>query len=109
MGGEAKHPERVPSPTRDESKDGGWFVYILLCRDGAYYVGVTNDLARRWEEHAGGRGGHYTKCNPPVRIVHSEPYDNKVAAEARERQLKGWTRRKKEVLVAGDLRLLKAL
>lgn len=92
-----------PGPTK------GWRVYILLCRNGAYYVGVTNDLTRRWDEHRTGRGGHYTKCNPPVRLAHSEPFESRREAQARERQLKGWTRGKKQALIDGKLDLLKQL
>ncbi|MCE5327323.1 MAG: GIY-YIG nuclease family protein [Planctomycetaceae bacterium] len=86
-----------------------WYVYILLCCDGAYYVGVTIDLERRCTEHFTGRGGHYTKCNPPLRLAWHESHPTRAAAEARERQLKGWTRRKKEALIAGDLALLKRI
>ena len=92
-----------------ESGQGGWTVYILLCRNGAYYIGVTNDPRRRWDEHREGRGGHYTKCNPPVRIVYTEQYPSGAQAEQRERQLKGWTRRKKQALIAGDMDCLKRL
>ena len=84
-------------------------VYILLCRDGSYYVGLTNDLARRCEEHRTGRGGHYTRCTPAIRLVYREAFPSREQAEARERQIKGWTRRKKEALIAGDLMLLKRL
>ena len=70
-------------------------------------MGTTCDLARRWQEHLQGRGGHYARCNPPVRIVHTEGYPTRRAAEKRERQIKGWTRRKKEALIAGDIRRLK--
>jgi predicted GIY-YIG superfamily endonuclease len=123
--GEAKEPERSPerSPERanevSESKDEVegikvqgplcWWVYILLCRNGTYYVGLTNDLARRWEEHQSGRGCRYTKGNPAVRVVYSEQFSCRAGAEARERQIKGWTRRKKQAVVANDLRLLKRL
>jgi putative endonuclease len=86
-----------------------WTVYILLCRNGAYYVGVTNDLKRRWEAHSTVRGGHYTKCNPPMRLAYTEACATRAAAEARESQLNGWTRRKKQALIAGDLILLKKL
>jgi len=90
-----------------ESKE--WHVYILLCRNGPYYVGVTNDLKRRCQEHAAGRGGHYTKQNWPARLVYAEQFSSRAQAEPRERQLKGWTRAKKAALIAGDLSLLKKL
>ncbi len=89
--------------------DRSWCVYILLCRNGAYYVGTTNDLKKRIDEHLSGRGGHYTKANPPTRLLYTERYATRCAAEKRERRLKGWTRRKKEALMAGDLKKLKRL
>jgi predicted GIY-YIG superfamily endonuclease len=95
--------------TQGHSARLSWFVYILLCRNGGYYVGVTNDLARRWQEHLTARGGHYTGCNRPVKLLYSELFPSRAAAEARERQLKGWTRAKKEALITGDLNLLKLL
>ncbi len=101
------HPH---GPSDEPCQDGGeWTVYILLCRNGAYYVGNTHDLARRLEEHLTGRGGHYTRCNPPLKLAFTETLPTRQAAEARERQLKGWTRRKKKALIAGDLFLLKKL
>jgi len=86
-----------------------WTVYILLCRNGAYYIGSTGDLTRRMDEHFSGHGGHYTKCNPPVKLAYTEAYSTRLQAEARERQLKGWTRRKKQALIDGNLELLKKL
>jgi putative endonuclease len=91
---------QVPHETR------GWHVYVLLCRNGAYYVGVTNDLARRCDEQFARRGGHYTRCHPPTRRLYTEPFPSRALAGARERQLKGWTRRKKTALIAGEVALL---
>ena len=93
----------------ESSARPAWCVYILLCRDGRYYVGATKNLARRCGEHFTGRGGHYTKCNPPIRLVYTEQLPSREQAEVRERQIKGWTRRKKDALIAGDLKLLKRL
>lgn len=101
-------PERNEAH-RSEVEGLTWTVYILLCRNGAYYIGVTNDLARRCAEHRTGRGGHYTKCNPPIRLVYTEQFPSKRQAQTRERQLKGWTRAKKAALIAGDLDRLKRL
>jgi predicted GIY-YIG superfamily endonuclease len=102
-----------PTPSSHESapstQPGGWHVYILLCHDGAYYIGCTGDLPRRLAEHFTGRGGHYTKTNPPVRLVYSEHFPDRPSAKAREQQLKGWTRRKKQALIDGNTNLLKLL
>ncbi|MGC9455271.1 MAG: GIY-YIG nuclease family protein [Phycisphaerae bacterium] len=87
-----------------------WTVYILLCRNGKFYVGSTGDLDRRLKEHfSGNGGGHYTKCNPPVRLAYTEEFPSRDRAERRERQLKGWTHAKKQALTDGDLDLLRKL
>jgi putative endonuclease len=85
------------------------WVYILRCSDGSLYIGHTADPVGREKIHNEGRGGLYTARRRPVRLVYSEPHDLLSAAIARERQLKGWTRAKKEALIAGDLRALKHL
>ncbi len=80
------------------------FVYILRCRDGRYYVGSTRgNLEKRVGEHNSGAFGGFTKSRRPVRLVFSQSFDRIVDAIAAERQLKGWSRLKKEALINGDL------
>ena len=86
-----------------------WYVYAVRCADGSLYLGETNDPAERVARHNDGRGSLFTASRRPVRIVYSEAHPNRDSALARERQLKRWTRAKKEALVAGDTRLLKRL
>lgn len=85
------------------------WVYILRCRDGALYVGQTDDVSRRVITHNEGRGARFTAARRPVAAVYVEPFETALSATARERQLKRWTRAKKEALVARDLPLLKRL
>jgi putative endonuclease len=85
------------------------FVYILRCCDRSFYVGVTTDLDTRLREHNEGLGGAYTFKRRPVEMVYFERFDSTHAARVRERQLKGWTRVKKEALIAGKLNVLKRL
>lgn len=85
------------------------FVYILRCVDGSLYIGETSDLAWRVEWHNAGRASGFTRARRPVTLVHSETFADRIAAVTRERQLKRWTRAKKEALIAGDLQLLKRL
>lgn len=59
---------------------GEWFLYLIECRNGAYYAGITNDLERRYAQHAAGKGARYTRANPPVRLVGSRGYPDKSAA-----------------------------
>jgi putative endonuclease len=83
------------------------WVYIVRCSDNSLYVGFTEDLDSREKTHNEGRGGRYTAERRPVQIVYAESHDSSEAARARERQLKRWTRNKKEALIAGDLARLK--
>ena len=76
------------------------WVYILRCADGGLYIGHTSDLAAREAHHNEGRGSSYTAVRRPVRIVYSESYDTIQQACTRERQLKRWTRAKKEALIS---------
>ena len=76
-------------------------VYILRCADGSYYTGLTKQEieARLWEHNAGIYDG-YTKKRRPVTLVFAETYDRIDEAIAQKRQVKGWSRAKKEALIA---------
>jgi putative endonuclease len=76
-----------------------WNVYILRCRDGSLYTGTTNDLVRRLEQHAAGKGSRYTRSRLPVRLVYEEHAKNRGAALRREAALKRLTRAAKLALV----------
>jgi len=87
-----------------------FYVYILLCADGSYYVGFTESLEARLKEHNEGKlGACYTFLRRPVTLVYSESYNIQADAIKRERQLKGWSHAKKEALIDGDVPALKAL
>jgi predicted GIY-YIG superfamily endonuclease len=79
-----------------------YYVYILLCSDNRYYVGYTTDLETREQRHNEGRGGTYTSLRRPVRLVYFERRGSLRSALERERQIKRWTRAKKEALIVGD-------
>jgi putative endonuclease len=81
----------------------GFFVYVLRCVDGTYYVGSTSDLLARVETHNSGRGPRFTACRRPVVLVYSEPFSTMDQARQREIQLKKWSRAKKEALIAGNI------
>ena len=85
------------------------WVYILRCSDDSFYVGHTDDLGGRERTHNDGCGARYTAARRPVRLVHSEQFDNVEQAIARERQLKRWSAGKKNALLNGDFALLKQL
>ena len=77
------------------------YVYILKCSDGSYYTGSTKDLERRLWQHKNGEGAKYTKTRLPVKLVYSEEYQRIDEAFYREKQIQGWSRKKKEALIAG--------
>jgi predicted GIY-YIG superfamily endonuclease len=88
----------------------GAFVYILRCADGAYYTGSTRDsLEMRVAQHNDGTFGGYTARRRPVLLVYHEEFEQITDAIAAERQLKGWSRAKKEALIRGDFASLHAL
>ncbi|MBO6551397.1 MAG: GIY-YIG nuclease family protein [Roseitalea sp.] len=76
-------------------------VYILRCADGSYYTGLTRQPveARVWEHNNLPDDRSYTGTRRPVTLVFTETYDRLLDAIARERQIKGWSRRKKEALI----------
>lgn len=66
-----------------------WFVYLLLCRSGRIYTGVTPVLDHRMKAHRTGRGALFTRMDPPVRLLAAKPFPSKGAALQIERQVKG--------------------
>jgi predicted GIY-YIG superfamily endonuclease len=86
----------------------GW-MYILLCSDGSYYTGSTNNLKLRLEQHQSGNGANHTKKRLPVVLVYYEEFPHVAQAYYREKQIQRWTRKKKEALINGNLTELKRL
>lgn len=79
------------------------FVYILRCANGQYYVGSTDNVERRIVEHSLGHGSKFTKAHLPFELVYVEECLDRHAAYVRERQLHGWSRKKKELLIENKL------
>ena len=86
-----------------------FFVYILRCGDDSLYVGHTDDLERRWAQHQSGEIPGYTADHQPLELVHWEECGERIDALERERQLKRWTKAKKEALIAGRMKNLHEL
>jgi putative endonuclease len=78
------------------------YMYILECADGSYYTGSTKDLERRLWEHQNGLGANHTAKRLPVKLVYCEECDRIDDAFYREKQVQGWSRKKKEALMASD-------
>ena len=84
-------------------------VYILRMTDGRYYVGMTSDLDRRKAEHGVKSGSRTTKIFGSEEVLYSESYPDRISAHNREKQIKRWTRAKKEALINGDKGALRSL
>ncbi|MBI2624655.1 GIY-YIG nuclease family protein [Candidatus Parcubacteria bacterium] len=78
-----------------------WYVYILECVDKSYYTGITWRPDTRWAQHLSRLGSRYTATHTPRRVVYLEEYEELHVARRREKQIKGWTRIKKEKLIKG--------
>lgn len=77
-------------------------MYILECSDGSYYVGSTNALERRITQHQNGEGANHTKKRLPIKLLYSEECYRIDKAFYREKQVQGWSRKKKEALMKSD-------
>ena len=80
-----------------------YYVYILKCSDDSYYIGITNDIeGRMWEHQNKVNPNSYTSKRLPVEHVFCVDYSKPDLAIAFEKQVKGWTRKKKEAIINGD-------
>lgn len=86
---------------RKAAWDGGtrWILYLLRCRDGTFYTGITTDLERRLAQHQEGAASRYTRGRGPVRVVYREPCASRSEALKRECAVKALSREKKERLI----------
>jgi putative endonuclease len=83
-----------------------FWVYMLRCSDGSYYVGHTDDLQKRLWEHEQGLAADWTRRRRPVELVWSAFGTSRDEVFAFERRIKNWSRAKKEALIAGDWALV---
>jgi predicted GIY-YIG superfamily endonuclease len=87
--GAAAIEDDLPAP-----RPGVFFVYVIACKGGSYYIGHTDNLRRRWQEHISGKGADWTKKNRPRYIPHYEEFKSREEAAAREKELKTTSRRR---------------
>ena len=85
------------------------YTYILLCSNGQYYTGSTIDLELRVAQHQAGEGANFTKKHLPVELVYYEEHQRIDQAFYREKQIQGWSRKKKETLINGEFEKLNEL
>lgn len=88
------------SGSKSQESDDPWFVYMVECRDGSLYTGVTNDLERRLQQHNEGTAARYTRSRRPVRVRYSERCENRSAALVRECAVRLLSPKEKWALVA---------
>jgi len=91
-----------------KAEDDVYWVYILLCENGSFYTGYTNDLEKRFQAHVDGIASKYTRSFKPVRIAQTwKVHGSKADAMKLERFIKKLSRREKEVIIAHPYNLLK--
>lgn len=88
-----------------------FYIYILRSTSNDLYIGQTNNLHNREQQqlHKTQKAAKFIKDGKEWKLAYTEQYETRLLAMRRELQLKGWTRAKKEALIAGDKNLLKAL
>lgn len=88
------------SGLKPQGSDGPWYLYIVECRDGSLYTGITNDLERRLSQHNEGTAARYTRSRRPVQLRYSEPCDSRSSALVRECSVRLLSPKEKWALVA---------
>jgi putative endonuclease len=88
--------------------DDSFWVYIVLCSDASFYTGITNNVERRlWQHNNGIDRFCYTYTRQPVRLVYAAEFHDSMEAIRWEKQIKGWSRAKKNALVRGDWKYIR--
>ena len=72
-----------------------WVLYLLECKGGSFYAGITNNLEARFQAHVDGRGAKYTRAYPPIKILAQKTYPDRSEASKAEAQLKSLPKDKK--------------
>jgi putative endonuclease len=79
-----------------------FYVYILLCMDGSFYTGYTNDLQERTRQHENGKGAKYTKSHRPQKVAYVEVFGSRSSAMKREKAIKKLSHQQKRELVSSQ-------
>ena len=79
-----------------------WYLYVLFCDEKTFYVGITNNISQRVQQHRNG-DSFFTKKFSRIELVYGERYNLQTEAAQREKQLKGWSHAKKQMLVDGKI------
>jgi putative endonuclease len=79
-----------------------FYVYILLCMDGSFYTGYTNDLQERTKQHENGKGAKYTKSHRPKKVAYVEVFGSRSSAMKREKAIKKLSHQQKQDLISSQ-------
>ena len=93
-------PKKKKTPAAKAKRAKKWHLYVLLCKDGTLYCGITTDLERRFAQHSAGKGARYTRGRGPLTLLRSWPQKSKSAALRAEFSFKKLTRSAKDALLA---------
>lgn len=85
-----------------QTMDTPWYLYLLLCRNGSYYAGITTDVAARFHAHQCGRGARYTRANPPLQLLGCRRYPDRSSAARAEWAIKQLPRERKLAFLLTD-------
>ena len=86
-----------------------FYVYILKCSDGSFYIGHTDNIENRIAEHQNGRGSKYTALRLPIKLVSLEVFQSRNEAFVIERKIKNWSRVKKQAYIDKNFLMLRKL
>jgi len=92
-------PGQMIEPPPTETSEALWLVYMVRCRDGSLYTGITKDLARRCNQHNAGTASRYTRSRRPVKLAWKEDHPDQSSALKREVAIKALTRREKMAMI----------
>ena len=72
-----------------------WYLYLIECRNGSFYAGISNDVERRYAQHLAGRGAKYTRAHPPLRLLGTRAFPDRSSASKAEHAIRQLPRAKK--------------
>ncbi len=79
-----------------------WYLYIIRCKAGQLYTGITTDVQRRFSEHQAGKGAKFLRGKAPLALVYQEEVGSHTTALQREHQIKQLSKAQKEALILAD-------